>query len=339
MREAVLNENLAFAKDREKEQAFELLRFTHPRIALIIPCYNEEAAIAKVVADFQHELPEADIYVFDNNSTDHTADVARQAGAIVLFEGRRGKGNVVKSMFQAVDADIYIMVDGDSTYPADKVHDLLCPILKGEADMVVGSRLLSRATTMKSLNRFGNLMFRMSLNSIFNCRLTDILSGYRIMTRHFVRTISLLSEGFQVETELTIQALHHHMRIVEVPVTLTERPIGSESKIRILSDGFKISWTIVDLFRTYRPLTVFGGSGFLMLALGFALGCIVTVEFLETGMVRRFPSAVLATGMVLSGLLSLSVGLILNTLSRSFRELHHRIIATEQRLRNQSTNA
>jgi glycosyltransferase involved in cell wall biosynthesis len=319
-----------------KRRRIALERATRPSIALVIPCFNEEAAISKVIADFMFELPEAEIYIFDNNSTDRTAEVARKAGAIVSFETRQGKGNVVKSMFQKVDADVYIMVDGDATYPADQVHALLRPALSGEADMVVGSRLLSEASAMKPLNRLGNLLFRMSLNCVFQSRLTDILSGYRVMTRDFVRQVSLLSDGFQIETELTIQALHHRMRIVEVPVTLAERPAGGESKIRFLSDGFNILWTIFDLFRTYKPLTVFGGIGLVMLGLGALLGIAVTLEFLETGLVRRFPTAILATGMVLSGLLAVSVGLILNTLSRSFEELHHRMIALEQRLRGSS---
>jgi glycosyltransferase involved in cell wall biosynthesis len=303
-----------------------------PRIAVIIPCYNEEAAIGEVVAQFRHELPNADIHVFDNNSTDRTVEVALQAGAIVSYETRQGKGHVVRAMFGKVDADIYIMVDGDMTYPSDKVHELLAPVLRGQADMAVGSRLLSSATSMKVPNRLGNWFFRVSLNSIFGCRLTDILSGYRVMTRNFVRSISVLSEGFQIETELTIQALYHKMRIVEVPVTLSERRPGSQSKIAIIADGFRILWTIFDLYRTYRPLTVFGGIGLFMIGVGITLGAIVVVEFIETGLVRRFPTAILASAMVMAGLLSVSVGLILNTLMRSFRELQHKILALGERI-------
>lgn len=307
-------------------------RAGRPKIAVIIPCYNEEAAIGRVTADFRQQLPDAEIHVFDNNSTDRTAEIAREGGAIVEHERRQGKGNVVKAMFQKVNADVYIMVDGDCTYPADQVHALLKPVLNGEADMVVGSRLLSKESDMKTLNRFGNALFLLSLNTIFGCHLTDILSGYRVMTRDFIRKIPVLSEGFQIETELTIEALHHHMRIIEVPVTLGRRPRGGESKIRVVSDGLKILWTIFDLFRTYRPFTVFGGAGLLMIALGLMLGLIVVVEFLETGLVLRMPTAILATGMVLTGLLCLSVGLILNTLGRTFREMHHQISALEERL-------
>lgn len=298
-----------------------------PKIAVIIPCYNEEAAIGEVVSRFRHELPYAEIHVFDNNSTDRTVEIALQAGALVSYETRQGKGHVVRAMFKKVKADIYVMVDGDMTYPSDKIHDLLSPVLVGRADMVVGSRLLSPATAMKVPNHLGNVLFRVTINRIFGSNLTDILSGYRVMTREFVRAIVLLSEGFQIETELTIQALHHKMRIVEVPVTLSERLPGSKSKISVVADGLRILWTIFDLYRTYRPLTAFGGAGLLMIGVGITLGTIVILEFIETGLVQRFPTAILSTGLVLSGLLSMSVGLILNTLMRSFRELQHKLLS------------
>jgi len=300
-----------------------------PKIAVIIPCYNEEAAIGEVIVRFRHELPHADIHVFDNNSTDHTVEIASQAGAIVSYERRQGKGHVVRAMFQTVEADIYIMVDGDMTYPPDKVHELLSPVLLGQAEMVVGSRLSSSATMMKIPNQLGNVFFRIAINRIFGSSLTDILSGYRVMTREFVRSIVILSEGFQIETELTIQALHHKMRIVEVPVTLSERLPGSKSKISVMADGFRILWTILDLYRTYRPLTVFGGAGLLMIGAGIMLGTIVVLEFIETGLVQRFPSAILSSALVLAGLLAISVGLILNTLMRSFREIQHKILALD----------
>lgn len=313
-------------------------KIINPKIAVIIPCYNEEAAIGRVIADFRSELPYAEIYVFDNNSTDRTAEIAHQSGAIVSFEKRQGKGNVVKSMFRKVDADIYIMVDGDTTYPANRVHDMLNPVLKGEADMVVGSRLLSKSSYMKLLNRIGNWLFLTSLNTVFGTGLTDILSGYRVMTREFVRGVPVFSEGFQIETELTIQALHHRMRVVEVPVTLSKRPDGGESKIRILSDGLKISWMILDLFRTYKPLTFFGGIGLMLIAIGIFLGIGIVREFLQTGLVPRFPTAILATALVLSGLLAISVGLILNTLSRSFREIYYHIMLVDRRLNDKHSS-
>ena len=311
-----------------------------PTIAVIIPCFNEEAAIERVVADFRKELPDAFIHVFDNNSTDKTVEKARVAGAIVSFERRQGKGNVVKSMFQQIDADIYIMVDGDSTYPADRVHDLLKPVQEDRADMAVGSRLLDRSSEMKHINRIGNRLFLFVINLIFRrvgpygrrCKLTDILSGYRVMTREFVRSIPILSQGFQIETEFTIQALHHNMRIIEVPVKLRHRPPGGESKINLLSDGLRILFTIFDLFRTYKPLTVFGGAGLIMILLGWVIGLPVIFEYLQTGLVPRLPSAVLATGLEMTGLLSVSVGLILNTLARNFRELTYQILNLDRRL-------
>lgn len=312
-------------------------RYHELRTAVIIPCFNEEAAIGQVISDFKRELPDANIYVFDNNSVDRTAEIARMAGATVAFEWRQGKGNVVKTMFQEVDADIYIMVDGDATYPAHKVHDLLHPILSCKADMVVGSRLLDETSDMNGLNRLGNHLFLLAINLIFHARLTDVLSGYRVMTREFIRGICLLSRGFEIETELTIQALTCDMRVVEVPVRLSKRPPGGESKIKIMSDGVKICFTILDLFRTYKPLTVFGGAGALMILIGWIFGLSVILEYLDTGLVPRFPTAILAASLVLSGLLSLSVGLILNTLTRSFREMRAQIMNLDKRIDSQVT--
>jgi len=306
---------------------------------LIIPCYNEEAAISQVIADFKRELPEAEIHVFDNNSTDNTVKTASEAGAIVSYERRQGKGNVVRSMFQLVDADIYIMVDGDSTYPADRIHALLSPVLEGKADMVVGSRLMSARSEMKNLNWWGNRLFLFAVNTTFGCRLTDILSGYRVMTREFVRSMPILSKGFQIEAELTIEALHFDMRIIEMPVILRNRPKGGESKIHIISDGLKILWTIFDLFRNVKPLTTFGGAGLMMIAIGVVLGVGVIVEFMQTGMVPRFPTAILATGMVLSGLLSTAIGLILNTLARNFKELRYFLTAIDRRVSAESKSS
>lgn len=305
---------------------------TEKTIAILIPCYNEELCIGKVIADFQRELSDAKIHVFDNNSSDRTAEIALAAGATVSYEMRQGKGNVVKAMFQDVDADIYIMVDGDTTYPADLVHEMLEPVLKGRADMVVGSRLLAGDSEFKAVNRLGNKIFLFCVNLIFGSNLTDILSGYRVMTRNFVRGIPLFSEGFTIETELTIQALHNRMRIVEVPTPLGNRPEGSSSKIRIMSDGAKILWTIFDLFRLYKPLTFFAGGGLLAIAIGVFFGVGVIAEYVQTGLVLRFPTAILATGLVLSGLLSMSVGLILNSLARKFREIHYQVTCTESRL-------
>jgi glycosyltransferase involved in cell wall biosynthesis len=296
------------------------------RVAVVVPCYNEELTIAKVVRDFRRELPHAQIYVFDNNSRDGSAEAARMAGAYVIFERRQGKGYVVQRMFSDVEADLYVMTDGDGTYPPDEVHKLIAPVLNGEADMVVGSRLMKQShSQFKTLNHIGNRMFLGAINVIFRVQLSDILSGYRAFSREFVKNIPLLTGGFETETELTIKALGHHYRIVEVPVDLSPRPKGSFSKIRILHDGWKILNTILGLFRDYKPLTFFGTLGLFFIGLGLIPGMIVVVEFLKTGLVPRLPSALLAVGLILSGLLSITAGLVIHTMVRRFQELEHQL--------------
>jgi glycosyltransferase involved in cell wall biosynthesis len=297
-----------------------------PKIAILIPCYNEEPTIQGVIRDFRSELPEAEIYVFDNNSTDRTVELAREAGARVARERRQGKGYVVQSMFREVDADIYVMVDGDGTYPAAEVHKLIQPILLGEADMAVGSRLMrDSGSEFRILNWFGNQFFLYAVNVIFKVKLTDILSGYRAFNRTFVKNIPIFGGGFETEAELTMKTLARGYRIVELPVSLKARPEGSFSKIRILQDGFLILNTILSLFRDYRPLTFFGSAGMFLVALGFVPGTIVIVEFIKTGLVPRLPSAVLAVGLVLSGMLLISVGFVLHTVTRRFQELEHQL--------------
>src|SRR5579883_1742870 len=224
------------------------------KIAVIIPCYKEELTIGEVVRRFRQELPEADIYVFDNNSPDGTVEEAAKAGAIVKFERRQGKGYVVQSMFRQVDADVYVMVDGDSTYPPEAVHDLIAPVLDGAADMVVGSRLHAESDSIfKQQNRLANKLVLFALNTVFRVKLTDILSGYRAFNRDFVKGLPLFGGGFEIETELTIKAVERGYRIVEIPVNLTERPEGSFSKIKFVRDGFLIINTWLSLFRDYKP--------------------------------------------------------------------------------------
>jgi len=296
------------------------------RIAIIIPCYNEERTIGNVVREFHAELPNADIYVFDNNSIDRTSEEALAAGATVTKERRQGKGYVVQSMFQRVDADIYVMVDGDATYDSAAVHILMQPVLAQEADMVVGSRLHSESKSeFNALNRFGNRMFLGVLNSIFHVQLTDILSGYRVFSRDFVKNVPIFAGGFQIEAELTVKALERGYRIQEIPINLTSRPEGSFSKIRHVQDGMLILQMIVSLFRDYKPLTFFGSLGLLTIACGLILGVPVISEFLRTGLVPRLPSAVLAVGLVLSGMLTLAVGLVLHTTARRFQELEYQL--------------
>lgn len=292
------------------------------KIAILIPCCNEEKTIGNVVHDFRSELPNADVYVFDNNSTDNTVEEARKAGAIVRYEKRQGKGNVIRSMFRDVDADVYVMVDGDGTYPADRVHELIKPIVAGEADMVIGSRLEAGSKSrFKPLNRLGNKLFLFLLNSIFRVRITDLLSGYRAFSRRAVKGLPLLSRGFEIETELTVKCLERDYRIIEVPINLSPRPEGSKSKIRVFRDGFLIFNTIFALFRDYKPMRAFGLAGLLLIASGFVPGIAVIREFITTGYILRIPSAILAVGLVLSGLLVAFVGLILHTISRRFQEL------------------
>jgi glycosyltransferase involved in cell wall biosynthesis len=298
----------------------------NPKIAILIPCYNEELTVGQVVRDFRKELPEADIYVFDNNSADRTVEVARKAGARIVFERRQGKGYVVQAMFRDVDADIYVMVDGDNTYPPTEVHNLIAPITAGEADMTVGSRLMGQSKSeFRALNRLGNRFFLNTINVMFKLKLSDILSGYRAFNRKFVKTIPLFGGGFETETELTIKALVRGYRVVEVPVDLKARPGGSFSKIRIMQDGFLILNSILTLFRDYKPLTFFGAIGLLLILIGLVPGVVVITEFIRTGLVPRLPSAVLAVGMVLSGLLAIVVGLVLHTIARRFQELDYQL--------------
>lgn len=297
-----------------------------PRIAILIPCFNEEPTIGQVVRDFRAELPEAEIYVFDNNSTDGTVEQARAAGARIACERRQGKGFVVQSMFSQVDADVYIIVDGDATYPPGAVHKLIAPILHGDADMVVGSRLMEASESeFRLLNRLGNNFFFKVINFIFKVRLSDVLSGYRAFNREFVKNIPVFGGGFETEVELTIKALARGYRIIEVPVRLTSRPEGSFSKIRIFSDGFLILNTILTLFRDYKPLTFFGGIGLVFIILGCVPGAVLLLDFLRTGVAHDLAASLLAVGMVLSGMLLIVVGLVLHTITRRFQELEYQL--------------
>jgi glycosyltransferase involved in cell wall biosynthesis len=327
---------MAAVKDYARATVARDVRAFEPVIAVLIPCYNEELTVAEVVTDFRAQLPEADIYVFDNNSSDATVERAREAGAQVFYERRQGKGYVVQSMFRQVDADIYIMVDGDGTYPPAEVRRLIEPVLADEADMVVGSRLHDESSSQfKSLNRMGNKMFLSVLNSVFKVKITDMLSGYRVFNRRFVKGVPLFGGGFETETELTIKALERGYRVVEVPVDLTTRPEGSFSKIRIVHDGLRILNTILALFRDYKPLTFFGAVGLSLIALSLIPGLIVVFEFFKTGLVLRLPSAVLAVGLALAGMLSMTIGLVLHTIVRRSQEFDHQLRTMLDELRTQ----
>lgn len=301
-------------------------RTAEPTVAILIPCYNEELTIVSVVEDFRQASPGARIYVFDNNSSDRTADLARAAGATVISEKRRGKGYVVQAMFNRIEADVYVMVDGDRTYPADALPSLIAPIADGEADMVIGSRLHGDShSEFRSLNRFGNQFFLFVLRKIFGVRLTDLLSGYRAFSRRMVRGTPLFAGGFETEVEMTIKALQRGFTIVEVPVNLVSRPEGSRSKIRVLRDGTLILTTMLALFRDHKPLSFFGGLGLLLVILGFIPGTVVTLEFLRAGAILRLPSAILAIGLVLAGMIIGVVGIILHTIAQRFRDVDRQL--------------
>lgn len=296
----------------------------HPRIAVLIPALNEEQTIVAVVRAFRAELPGARIVVFDNNSTDGTAAAALTAGAEVFVERRRGKGNVVQSMFRSVDADVCVMVDGDATYPAARVHDLIAPVLAGTADMVIGSRLQSDESQFRLLNRLGNVFYAQLLRWLFNVRLTDLLSGYRAFSRELVQSLPLIGGGFETEAEMTIKAVHRSYRVLEVPVSLVPRPEGSRSHIRIVQDGLLILNAIVSLFRDYKPLTFFS---VIAIAIAAASG---------TALLFAFPVA----AVVLAALscVTLATGAILHTVARHFQELEVQLLRAT-RVTNNPTNA
>lgn len=291
-------------------------------IAVLIPCYNEAATIAKVVSDFRRELPEATIYVYDNNSTDDTAALARKHGAIVKKEPRQGKGNVVRQMFRDIEADCYLMVDGDDTYPAESARKLCAPILNGEADMTVGDRL-SNGTYGKENKRafhgFGNNLVRAMIRWIYGYGFEDVMTGYRAFSRAFVKTFPVLSEGFQIETELSIHAVDRRWRIVDVPIVYRDRPEGSESKLDTVGDGIKVIMMIGSLFKNYRPLKFFTLTAIILGLIGLALGVPVIIEFFQTGLVPRLPTALLAAAFIFLCCLSLATGLILDTVAKMDR--------------------
>jgi len=305
-------------------------------IAVLIPCYNEERTVADVVSAFRSELPQAQIFVFDNNSTDRTVECAVTAGATVVAEPRQGKGFVVQSMFRRIEADVYVMVDGDGTYPAPEVSRLIDPILKDDADMVVGSRLQAATSSeFRSINRWANRLVLALLNSMFRVKLTDILSGYRAFNRKFVKTIPVFGGGFEIETELTIKAVARGFRIVEIPTTLTARPKGSHSKIRLFRDGFLILNTILALFRDYKPLTFFGTTGLTLISISLVPALAMVMEFARHRAIARPMLAVLAVGIFLCGLLSFAVGLVLHSIARRSQELDYQLQVLGDELRAQ----
>lgn len=296
---------------------------TGHEIAVIVPCCNEAPTIAKVVDDFRRELPEATVYVYDNNSTDGTAEIARGHGAIVRHEPRQGKGNVCRQMFRDIDADCYLMVDGDDTYPAESARSLCAPVLAGEADMVVGDRL-SNGTYAKENRRafhgFGNDLVRAMIKWIYGYEYADVMTGFRAMSKPFVKTFPVLSCGFQIETELSIHAVDRRWRIADVPVEYRDRPEGSVSKLNTVKDGLKVIAMIGTLFKDYRPLKFFSLVALLFCIGGLYAGVPVVTEYLATGFVLRFPTAVLAAALMFMAALSLATGFILDAVAKVERK-------------------
>ncbi len=297
-------------------------------VAVIVPCYNESITIAKVVDDFHRVLPDATVYVYDNNSSDNTGAIAREHGAVVRCETRQGKGNVVRQMMRDIDADYYVMVDGDDTYPAEEAPKLLEPLFDNEADMVVGDRLSNGSygeENDRAFHGFGNNLVRWLIKRMYGFEFTDVMTGYRAYNAVFAKTMPVLRGGFEIETELSIHAVDKRWRIAQVPIDYRDRPEGSESKLSTVSDGVKVLRTILSLFKDYRPLTLFGWLSLILIVIGLFVGVPVVCEFAHTGLVLRFPSAILAMGLVICGVLSMVCGLILDTVAKGARisyELH-----------------
>lgn len=293
------------------------------KIAVLIPCYNESKTIAKVVKDYKEALPEADIYVYDNNSVDETDKIAKEAGAIVRYERRQGKGNVIRSMFHQIDADCYLMIDGDDTYPAENARQMCDEVLSGEADMVIGDRLSSTyfEENKRPFHNIGNVTVRYLINKLFHSNVRDIMTGYRAFSRDFVKMFPVLSKGFEIETEMTIHALDKNMLLKEIPVTYRDRPAGSVSKLNTYSDGMKVIFTIFRLFRDYKPLLFFSCISLVLLAVAAILFVPVFYEYLQTGLVPRYPTLIVSGFIVLLAMLLWSCGLILEVLVKKHRQM------------------
>ena len=292
------------------------------KIAVLILCYNEATTIGKVITDLKKVLPEAVIYVYDNNSTDGTAVIAEKLGAVVRYEYQQGKGNVIRRMFREIDAECYIMTDGDDTYPAEYAREMADQVLEQKADLVVGDRLSSTyyEENKRPFHNFGNSIVRFSINFLFKSEIKDIMTGYRAFSYHFVKTFPVLSKGFEIETEMTIWAVDKNMYVRNTVVEYRDRPEGSESKLNTYSDGFKVLMTILRLFRTYRPIMFFGTLSVVLtlLSLGFMIP--IVIDYIETGLVARFPTLIVCGFAFLSAIVSMFSGLILDTIKQKQRQ-------------------
>ena len=290
------------------------------KTAVLIPCYNEAQTIGKVVRDFRHALPDAEIWVYDNNSTDATGEIAREAGALVRREYRQGKGFVVRSMFSEIDADVYVLVDGDDTYPAEAAPDLIVPVAEGRADMAVGDRLTNGTYREQNKRRFhdlGNGLVRGSINVLFHAGIRDVMTGYRAFSRRFVKNFPVMTGGFEIETEMTLHALDKRFEIAEIPIDYRDRPEGSASKLRTFRDGFRVLRTLLSIFKDYKPLSFYGGLALLFFLLGILAGIPVLAEYARTSYITHVPLAILASALEIMALLSLSSGLVLDTLVKA----------------------
>ncbi len=296
------------------------------KIAVLVPCYNESQCIEKVVKDFRENLPEATIYVYDNNSTDGSAEIVKKLEGPKVHlrhEYRQGKGNVVRSMFRDVDADCYLLVDGDDTYPADEAKKLCKIVQEGKGDMVLGDRLSSTYFTenKRRFHNSGNRLIRYLINVLFNSHVKDILTGYRAFSRPFVKNFPVISKGFEIETEMTIHALDKNFLIAAVPVSYRDRPEGSESKLNTYSDGIKVLYTIFTLFKDYRPLLFFGIVGTILIVLGIILFIPILYIYTTTGLVPKLPTLIMVNTLIISGLLSYACGIISDITVKKHRQL------------------
>lgn len=294
------------------------------KIAILIPCYNESKTIEKVVKDYKKALPDADIYVYDNNSTDSTAEIAKEAGAIVKYEYRQGKGNVIRSMFRQIDADCYLMVDGDDTYPAEDARKMCDLVLEGKADMVVGDRLSSTYFTenKRPFHNFGNRIVRFLINKLFKNKIKDIMTGYRAFSYEFVKTFPVLSKGFEIETEMTIHAVDKNFMIQEMPVTYRDRPEGSVSKLNTYKDGFKVLKLIATLFKEYKPFFFFNIVAILLAIISLIFVVPVFQEYFRTGLVLKFPTLIVGGFIMVAAILSFICGVILDVIVKKHKQLY-----------------
>lgn len=293
-------------------------------IAVLIPCYNESVTIKKVIEDYKKALPEATIYVYDNNSTDGTDEIARAAGAIVRYEYRQGKGNVIRSMFRDIDADCYLMIDGDDTYPAEHAREMVDKVLSKGVDMVIGDRLSSTYFTenKRPFHNMGNRTVRFFINKLFDNEVKDIMTGYRAFSRMFVKSFPVLSKGFEIETEMTIHAVDKNFLLEEIPVVYRDRPAGSDSKLNTFSDGMKVLKTIATLFREYRPFAFFSFISTILWVVALVLFVPIFVDYLQTGLVPRFPTLIVSGVTAVLGMLLWVCGIILDVIVKKHRQLY-----------------